>query len=128
MVKLRSWPRRLRRGEGDVEYPIGTLIFYGPDNRRATKAVAAVFAYEGDEPLMQKWFSDAVDLRVDRRTGEEVASFFRRHAVRRVSVMNGIFGCPHEEGIDYPNGGVCPRCPFWAKRDRFEEVVPSFHD
>jgi hypothetical protein len=70
MVKLRSWARRLRRGEGDVEYPIGT----------------------------------------------------------RVSLMNGIFGCPHEEGIDYPNGGVCPRCPFWAEHDRFEQVVPSFHD
>lgn len=24
-----------------------------------------------------------------------------------------------EEGIDYPDGGSCPPCPFWAGRDRF---------
>ena len=30
-----------------------------------------------------------------------------------------IIGCPHEEGIDYPMGRTCPRCPFWAGIDRF---------
>ena len=37
-----------------------------------------------------------------------------------------IIGCPHEEGIDYPMGRACPRCPFWAGIDRFthEPVTP----
>ncbi|MGH9387747.1 MAG: DUF1186 domain-containing protein [Vicinamibacterales bacterium] len=38
-----------------------------------------------------------------------------------------IIGCPHEEGIDYPMGRSCPRCPFWADIDRFTHepvVVP----
>lgn len=30
-----------------------------------------------------------------------------------------IIGCPHEEGIDYPDGQVCPQCPFCAHRDRW---------
>ena len=29
-----------------------------------------------------------------------------------------LIGCPHEEGIDYPMGRTCPRCPFWANIDR----------
>jgi len=28
------------------------------------------------------------------------------------------FGLPHEEGIDYPDGSSCPKCPYWAGRDR----------
>jgi hypothetical protein len=29
-----------------------------------------------------------------------------------------MLGCPHEEGIDYPEGEACPECPYWAGRDR----------
>jgi hypothetical protein len=34
-------------------------------------------------------------------------------------VADRIVGCPHEEGIDYPDGEKCPECPFWATRDRW---------
>lgn len=125
MVKLRPWSAGLSRGGRDG-WPVGTLIFYGPDNRHASKVVASIVAYEGDEPLMKKWFEDRMDVRVDRHIGAEVAQFFRRHQVRRIAVMEGIFGCPHEETIDYPSGGVCPQCPFWATHDRFAEVVPAW--
>ena len=27
--------------------------------------------------------------------------------------------CPHEEDKDYPEGGTCPQCPFWADKDRW---------
>jgi hypothetical protein len=33
-------------------------------------------------------------------------------------MMEEINGCPHEEGVDYSLGQVCPTCPFWAKRRR----------
>ena len=33
-------------------------------------------------------------------------------------MMEEIFGCPHEEGIDYPVGEECPECPYWANRPR----------
>lgn len=77
---------------------------------------------------MRKWFEDRVDVRVDRRIGEEVSRFFREHGARRISLMPGIFGCPHEEGIDYPDGEECPRCPFWATHDRFQHAVPRDAD
>ena len=34
----------------------------------------------------------------------------------------GIIGCPHEEDIDY-QGPVCPKCPFWANRDRWTDPL-----
>jgi len=43
-------------------YPVATVAYYGPDNKRASKV---------------------------------------------------------EEGIDYPEGGICPKCPYWAYRDRW---------
>ncbi|MFL5236975.1 MAG: hypothetical protein ACJ8EL_05125 [Rhizomicrobium sp.] len=36
-----------------------------------------------------------------------------------VAMTEGIVGCPHEEGIDYPLGEACPDCPYWAERDRW---------
>jgi len=42
----------------------------------------------------------------------------QRHKARTVVVGPGILGCPHEEGVDYPDGGTCPACPYWAGRER----------
>jgi hypothetical protein len=39
--------------------------------------------------------------------------------VKSVVVADRIIGCPHEEGVDYPNGTKCPSCPFWDTRDRW---------
>jgi hypothetical protein len=101
-------------------YPIGTLAFYGPDNRRASKAVAGILSHEDAEvdPL-RRWFSDSGDVREDHTVLEEIAAFLRDHGVQTVVMKEGIFGCPHEEGIDYPEGEVCPQCPYWATHDRF---------
>jgi hypothetical protein len=41
------------------------------------------------------------------------------HGAKPVVMSDGIIGCPHEEGIDYPDGQVCPQCPYWAHRDRW---------
>jgi hypothetical protein len=41
------------------------------------------------------------------------------NGVRQVVVARGIIGCPHEEGVDYPDGGECPMCPFWHGKDRW---------
>ena len=124
-MKTNSWrkqvEKRNRRAKGD-EFPIGTLLFYGPDNRRATKVVACVFACDGAEPELRKWFSDEMDVRLDPRIGREVIAFFDGHKVRRVATTLGLAGCPHEEGIDYPEDQACPQCPFWTDRDRWEEA------
>lgn len=44
--------------------------------------------------------------------------FIDRAGVKTVAMADRIIGCPHEEGIDY-EGPTCPRCPYWAGRDRW---------
>jgi hypothetical protein len=46
-----------------------------------------------------------------------------RCQVRSLVMAPRILGCPHEEGVDYPEGSVCPSCPFWAGRDRWAGSV-----
>ena len=100
-------------------YPVATVAFYGPTDKRATKLVVGVVPYEGAEPEpMRKWFSEG-DLRKDAVVLEEVLALLREHDVKSVAMIDRIVGCPHEEGIDYPEGEPCPKCPFWKGRDRW---------
>ena len=68
---------------------------------------------------MKRWFSDVGDTRTDPAISLEILRFVQDHGVLSVAMTDRIIGCPHEEGIDYPNGEVCPQCPFWAHRNRW---------
>jgi hypothetical protein len=101
-------------------FPVGTIAFYGPDDRRASKAAVAVLVAPDSEPAeLRRWFSEHGDVRDDDAVLAEIAAFLRQHEVRSVKMTKGIIGCPHEEGIDYPEGETCPQCPAWAGRDRW---------
>ena len=104
-----------------AKYPIGTIAAYGPDNKRATKLVVAVFktASRKEPDELHRWITQVGDVRNDPLISAEVVDFLKRHGVRETVTGDCIMGCPHEEGIDYPLGGVCPQCPFWANIDRF---------
>jgi len=121
-MKLRRDPTKWLRKKaksGFRGYPVGTIAFYGPDNQRASKAaVGVVKAPEGEPDHLRRWFSES-DVRNDATTGTEIMDFLREHGVRTVIMTDRIIGCPHEEGIDYPEGETCPQCPFWAGRDRW---------
>lgn len=113
--KLRKKVERGFRG-----YPVATVAYYGSDNVRASKVVVGIIGSEGAEPdPMQKWYSAVGDVRNDDSILESITAFLRTHAVKSVVAADRIIGCPHEEGVDYPAGGNCPMCPFWANRDRF---------
>ena len=71
---------------------------------------------------LERWQSDTEDVRMSVAIGEQVLAFFEQHGVRSVVMTDGIIGCPHEEGVDY-DGTTCPRCPFWAGRDRFTHEI-----
>lgn len=117
----RSPKDRLRRkaDRGFQGYPVGTVAFYGPDSVRATKvAVGVVHREGGDVREMEKWISEVSDVRDDDSIGQQVLAFLQKHSVHTVVLGPGILGCPHEEGIDYPEGTSCPRCPYWAGRKR----------
>ena len=69
-----------------------------------------------------RWFSETGDVRTDEAIAAAIVEYLRAHDVRTVAMSSGIIGCPHEEGIDYPEGEVCPACPYWAGRDRFANL------
>jgi hypothetical protein len=43
----------------------------------------------------------------------EILDCLREHHVQRVIALDRISGCPHEEGVDHPEGTACPECPYW---------------
>jgi len=109
--------KRVRKG--DKGYPIATIAFYGPNNDLATKAVCAIIIQEGAETdLMKKWFSSS-DLRKSELVISEILNFIDENGAKSVSMIQEIIGCPHEEGIDYPEGNYCPECNYWKGRGRF---------
>ena len=96
------------------------MAFYGPTDQLATKAVIGIIPREGDDvDTIHKWITAAGDVRRDERIGNEIQAFMKQHNVKSVVTIDRIIGCPHEEGKDYPEGGICPLCPYWAARDRF---------
>jgi hypothetical protein len=99
-------------------YPVATIAFYGPDNTRASKVAIGIVRAEGADPEMTRLFTDEGDIRKDIEIGGQILKLLDLHGVQSVIVKQEIFGCLHEEGIDYPVGEVCPQCPFWAHRDR----------
>jgi hypothetical protein len=119
LMKPITWLRKLAK-RGNRGYPLATLAFYGPDDKKASKAVLGIFSSEGVEPKLHKWFRESpdADLRYNVKLQNAWIEIMRREGVRGLAMLEAINGCPHEEGIDYPQGRVCPECPFWAHRPR----------
>src|ERR1051325_9950962 len=104
----------------EADYPIGTLAYYGPTNRLATKIATSIVKRPGADPdRLHRGITHAGDIRDDQAIAQQVSAFFRRHRVKEVASSRRVIGCPHEEWKDYPAGGKCPHCPFWHDRDRF---------
>jgi len=120
MRMQRQSPLKKRARRGFRGYPIATMMFYGPTDQQATKVAVGIVAYEGAdaEPLM-RWWSAEEDVRHSRTIGDAILAFIQEHAAKSVVMADRITGCPHEEGKDYPEGQVCPACPFWINRNRW---------
>lgn len=110
---------RNRAKKGFLGYPVATIAFYGPDDRRATKVTVAIMHGEDEDAReMNRWHTDKGDIRRDATVLEAIFRLTQRSQVRSVAMPEEILGCPHEEGIDYAVDEVCPECPFWAHRKR----------
>ena len=118
------WSLTKRSNRGFRGHSVATVAFYGPDDRRASKVAVGIVMREGAEPAeLKKWFSDESDVRDDEAINQAIVEFIEQQGVKTVVVADRIIGCPHEEGVDYPPGGTCPECPFWATRDRWSGDV-----
>ena len=99
---------------------MATVAFHGPDDQRATKVAVGIISAEGREASpLQRWLSDHSDARSDVELARQITDFIQTHAAKSVALVDRILGCPHEEGVDYPEGSACPQCLFWANRDRW---------
>ena len=103
---------------------MATVTYYGPNDSLASKVAVGVIQFEGGEvePL-ERWFSEVKDVRLDPEINEAIVHFLQKNGVKSVVAPDRILGCPHEEGVDYPDGEKCPKCTFWANRDRITGEV-----
>jgi len=120
-VKIRSKsPLHKKARRGFRGFPVATIAFYGPDDKRASKVAVGILISEDQGPVaLERWFSEDRDIRTDPVVAHEILQFIQQHEAKSVTMPDHILGCPHEEGIDYPEGQTCPQCPFWAHRDRW---------
>lgn len=100
-------------------FPVATVAYYGPTDKKATKVTVALIEKDGAEPeSLKSWFSDP-DIRQDALILEDILAFIADHNVKSVIMLDRIIGCPHQESIDYPDGEVCLECTFWKGRERW---------
>ena len=119
--KRTSSPLRKKAKKGFRGYPVATAAFYGPTADKATKVAVGIIVTEGAEPaVLERWFSTESDIRLDAVIMQEILDFLGEHEIKSVVMTDRLIGCPHEEGIDYPEGQSCPECPYWAGRDRWK--------
>lgn len=100
-------------------FPIGTVAYYGPDDQTATKVAVGIVDSKDEVIELKTWLVRSIDVRIDQAINNEILLFIKEHKVKRVATAGKIIGCPHEEGIDYPEASTCPKCPFWSIRDRW---------
>lgn len=121
-----------RARKGFQGYPMGIIAFYGPSDKIATKAVIGIVMKAGEPPEhIKKWIFEDGDLRKDVPSIKELFRYIESHNVRSVALTPGIYGCPHEAGVDYPEGGTCPKCLFWSntkKPDLFKARAAAPQD
>ncbi len=118
-----------RAQKGFQGYPLGIIAFYGYNDQSAVKAVIGIINEAGG-PLAhrKKWLSEKGDLRKNVSTIKELFRYLEAHDVRSVAMAPGIYYCPHEPGVDFPEDGACPNCPFWSnvkKPDLFKTTKAS---
>ena len=104
-----------RAQKGFQGYPLGIIAFYGPTDKIASKAVIGIIMKAGSSPEhIKKWIFENGDLRKDVESIKELFRYIESYNVQSVALFPGIYYCPHEPGVDFPEGGACQKCSFWS--------------
>jgi len=91
-----------RAKKGFQGYPAATILYYGPDDRQATKMAVGITRYDDDDGEMNRWHVDTGDIRRNATVLVAVFRFIQARHVVSLLMREEILGCPHEEGVDYP--------------------------
>lgn len=123
-AELKYWlEKRLGRKTG---FPFASITFHGQDETSASKAQVSIFNEEDQgSPVVRTWAKDEGDLRDDLKFLQELVQLLKEQNVERIAMTNEIVGCPHEEGVDFPNGFPCPECHYWAYKNPNPSEMPS---
>jgi len=127
-IVMAKFSNRIRRRvkEGDRGFPVATIAFYGPNRDRASKVAVGIITHSGGKAdILERWFCEVKDIRLDESITDQILEFIKSHNVRSVAAVDSVIGCPHEEEVDYPAGEACPKCPYWAHRNRFTGEIEN---
>lgn len=111
--------RRIRDAEFAEDFEKGYASFKLGILLRQAREAAGLSQEDVAQRLGTPKSTVSKDVRIDIKINQEIAEFIDKSQVKSVVLMEGIIGCPHEEGKDYPKGESCPQCPFWEGRDRW---------
>ena len=115
-----------RAQKGFQGYPLGIVVFYGYNDKVASKAVIGIVNSAGGSPeKIRKWVFEEGDLRKDVPSIKELFRYLEANNTVSVALSPGIYYCPHEPGVDFPQGGNCTKCSFWShvkKPDLFQSA------
>jgi len=97
-------------------YPVATIAYYGPDDRRASKVVVGILLSEKDKEAvhLERWFSETGDVRQDLFINQQIVQFIKQVGrvrgraadapalaiVRRFAKARRIRGYRAESGLD----------------------------
>ena len=73
-------PKKLKKllNKGFRGYPVATIAYYGPDDRKATKVSVGIVPAENAQPsAIKRWFSEDSDTRMDRIVNEGIVAFIK---------------------------------------------------
>ncbi|HEY5892910.1 MAG TPA: hypothetical protein VIT91_06725 [Chthoniobacterales bacterium] len=71
---------RKRAKVGDQGFPRAILAFYGPDDKKATKAVLGIFLREDDEGTIYRYFGEEKDVRYKVDVQTDILARLQEHA------------------------------------------------
>ena len=92
-------------------FPLATITYHGPSPDHATKIVVGILKDKDQAPLIKSWTGDNIAEDVD--AAKAISQYVQGYDVARVLTSEWVLSCPHEAGVDYPEGEPCPHCPDW---------------
>jgi hypothetical protein len=92
-------------------YPLATITYRGPNPEQASKIIVGILSSKDQAPIIREWSGEGIAE--DAESAREIALFIQENDVSRVLTSEWVLSCPHDEGIDYPEGEQCPFCPDW---------------
>ena len=104
------------KSKNRVEYPVGTVALYGPDDKITTKIAAGVVVSPNAKAIIERWV--ATDVTTNPKIHQQMIEFFTKHGVKSIAASSGNMGCPHEEGPDFLVGTDCSLLPILGGQAR----------